>query len=163
MVGDGTSMKQEIERKFLVTNGTWRETAGEGLSCEQGYIFLDPETVTVRVRLLAARGFLTLKGPTQGISRSEMEYPILAKDAEFMLQNFCANRRIFKKRTPLMFNGLLWEVDEFLGSNQGLVLAEVELEQADQPFEKPPWLGEEVSFDPRYFNAALALHPFTMW
>lgn len=156
-------MKTEIERKFLVVGDAWRAVAGVGELYEQGYISSGPEKITVRVRRAGDRGFLTLKGPTEGISRSEMEYEIPAEEADFMLRNFCGNRIVSKTRYLLEINGLTWEVDEFSGKNSGLILAEIELETEDQPFEKPSWMSKEVSFDPRYFNAALARNPFSDW
>lgn len=156
-------MKQEIERKFLVTGDSWRKEAGGGFSCRQGYISTGSSPVTVRVRLLGEQGFLTIKGPSKGISRAEMEYEIPAADAEYMLMHLCAGGLVSKVRFNLIRNGSRWEIDEFSGDNAGLVLAEIELEREDQPFEKPDWLGEEVSLDRRYTNAALACHPFTRW
>jgi CYTH domain-containing protein len=156
-------MKQEIERKFLVTDDGWRKVAGAGISCRQGYMTVGSSNVTIRVRLMGERGFLTVKGPTQGISRSEMEYEIPATDAKYMLAHFCGGGLVSKVRHNLIHNGSRWEVDEFSGDNTGLVVAEIELEQEDQPFEKPVWLGEEVSLDHRYTNAALARKPFKSW
>lgn len=156
-------MKQEIERKFIVNGDGWRTTAGSGLICCQGYITAGPACATVRVRLLGERGFLTIKGSTRGISRPEMEYEIPAVDAEYMLENLCGDRLVLKKRYTLKIKGMFWEVDCFLGLNEGLVVAEVELESEGQSFEKPDWLGEEVTFDSRYYNAALACSPFTQW
>ncbi len=156
-------MKIEIERKFLVVGDGWRAAAGAGTPTEQGYISSDPEKITVRVRQAGDRGFLTLKGPTKGISRPEMEYEIPADEAKYMLENFCGDRIVSKTRCLLEINGLRWEIDEFSGANQGLILAEIELETENQPFGKPDWLGEEVSHDPRYFNAALARSPFSEW
>jgi len=156
-------MKTEIERKFLVAADSWRTDVGAGELYEQGYISCDPKKITVRVRLAGSRGFLTLKGPTEGISRSEMEYEIPADEAKYMLEHFCGDRIVSKTRYLLEANGLQLEIDEFHGENQGLILAEIELESEDQPLEKPDWLGEEVSHDPRYFNAALSLNPFTAW
>lgn len=156
-------MKIEIERKFLVVGDGWREEAGSGLLCEQGYISSGPDQVTVRVRRIGDRGFLTLKGASEGISRPELEYEIPAAEAEYMLKNFCGNRIVSKTRFLVKFDGLTWEIDEFSKKNQGLVLAEVELESETQPVEKPEWLGEEVSDDPCYYNAALAVIPFCQW
>ena len=156
-------IQSEIERKFLVVGDAWRDIAGGGRPCEQGYIFSDPENITVRVRVLGSQGFLTLKGPTKGISRSEMEYEIPVEEAEHILRSFCGDRVVSKTRYLLEINGLRWELDEFSGKNQGLIVAEIELETEGQLFEKPEWLGEEVSFDPRYFNVALSLNPFTDW
>jgi CYTH domain-containing protein len=151
-------MKQEIERKFLVTGDGWRAAAGEGSLCCQGYLS-SGEGATVRVRLLGKKAFLTIKGPTQGISRPEMEYEIPVPDAEYMIENLCGGRMISKVRYILNYSGLRWEIDEFHGRHQGLVLAEIELEREDQPFGKPDWLGQEVSHDPLYRNSALARNP----
>lgn len=156
-------MKQEIERKFLVSGDSWRSAAGRGESCCQGYITAGKTGATVRVRLLGSQGFLTVKGPVDGISRPELEYEIPAADAEYMIKNLCSAGLIFKKRYTLEACGQRWEIDEFSGLNEGLIVAEVELAAEDQPFEKPSWLGREVSFDPRYTNAALARTPFLRW
>ena len=156
-------MKTEIERKFLVVSDAWRDATDGAKLCEQGYISSDPENITVRVRVLGAQGFLTLKGPTKGISRSEMEYEIPVEDAATMLRNFCGDRVVSKMRYLLKSDGFQWEIDEFSGENQGLIVAEIELKTEDQPFEKPDWLGEEVSLDSRYFNAALSQNPFAAW
>lgn len=156
-------MKQEIERKFLVTGESWRAAAGEGMPCRQGYISTGGSAVTVRVRLMGGQGFLTIKGPASGISRCEMEYEIPATDAGYMLDHLCSGGLIEKKRYILSVNGSLWEIDEFAGHNSGLVMAEIELESETQPFEKPEWLGEEVSLDRRYANASLARNPFSEW
>lgn len=153
-------MKTEIERKFLVSGDSWRDQAGEGLPCRQGYISSGPDQVTVRVRRIGGQGFLTLKGKSRGISRPELEYEIPVDEAEYMLKNFCADRVVTKTRYVLDVDGLKWEIDEFSGRNQGLILAEIELESEGQPFERPDWLGEEVSQDSRYFNAALAVKPY---
>jgi len=156
-------MKIEIERKFLVAGDRWRISADSGLLCEQGYISSGPDQITVRVRRIGDQGFLTLKGPTEGISRPEMEYEIPVDEAAFMLKNFCGGRIVSKTRYLAQIDGFTWEIDEFSGENRGLFLAEIELESEEQPFGKPDWLGEEVSHDSRYFNAALASFPFISW
>jgi len=156
-------MKQEIERKFLVTGEGWRKAAGVGLTCRQGYITSGSESATVRVRVLGGRGFLTIKGITKGISRTELEYEIPAVDAEYMIQNLCGERQVEKKRYTLKIGQTVWEIDEFFGQNAGLILAEIELESENQSFEKPEWLGEEVSYDHRYANAALARRSIAQW
>lgn len=152
-------MKQEIERKFLVNGDSWRAIAGAGLSCRQGYISTESSSATVRVRVLGKQGFLTIKGPTKGISRPEIEYEIPADEAEYMLEHFCDGGSVSKIRYILICAGSRWELDEFFGANEGLVMAEIELVSEEQPFESPDWLGKEVSFDQRYTNAALARSP----
>lgn len=156
-------MKMEIERKFLVSNDGWRQAAGAGLLCEQGYLASSADGTTVRARRMGGKGILTIKGPSEGISRVEMEYEIPAADAEAMINNLCGGRIVSKVRYRIEFGGFFWEVDEFSGSNEGLILAEIELEDESQAFETPDWLGEEVSHDSRYFNAALAKSPFCKW
>jgi CYTH domain-containing protein len=156
-------MKQEIERKFLVSGDAWRAVDGKGVSCRQGYMSSGESNVTVRVRLLGRQGFLTIKGPATGISRPEMEYEIPATDAEYMLTSLCGGGVISKVRYTLNHNGLRWEIDEFSGDNASLVVAEIELDSEDQPFEKPEWAGQEVSLDPRYRNVELARNPFKNW
>lgn len=156
-------MKQEIERKFLVKDDRWRAEADAGVSCRQGYLSSGASGVTVRVRLMGESGFLTIKGSSKGISRDELEYEIPAADAEYMIETLCDDRVVSKMRYILIYKGLRWEVDEFSGKNSGLVLAEIELEAENQPFETPLWLGQEVSFDRRYTNAALSVAPFSQW
>lgn len=152
-------MGLEIERKFLVKSDRWRDLA-PGILYRQGYI---PSTHTVRVRIVGEQGFLTIKGATQGISRSEFEYAIPVEDAAQLLDTLCQPPLIEKYRHKIDLNGLIWEVDEFLGENQGLVMAEVELQDDNQAIELPDWIGEEVSHDSRYYNINLAKHPFTRW
>ena len=154
-------MGVEIERKFLVTHDSWRDLA-PGVLYRQGYIPTQPGR-TVRVRVAGDRAFITLKGATQGIARSEFEYPIPVEDANELLNGLCASPLIEKYRHKIDINGLVWEVDEFLGENQGLVIAEVELENADQTIELPDWIGEDVSHDSRYYNSNLVNHPFSGW
>ena len=152
---------QEIERKFLVGNDSWRPGAS-GTRFRQGYLSTDPER-TVRVRLEGDRGVLTIKGPSRGISRAEFEYPIPAAEAATLLDTLCLQPLIEKTRYRVEHGGHLWEIDEFAGDNAGLVLAEVELSSEDEQVALPPWVGMEVSNDPRYFNANLARHPFSRW
>lgn len=154
-------MALEIERKFLPAHDGWRGLAEPELY-RQGYLCTSAEN-TVRVRLTAAQGFLTVKGPTQGICRAEFEYAIPVADAELLLR-LCPAPLIEKKRYRIRCGALLWEVDEFLGANSGLVLIEVELPHADLPLEdKPDWVGREVSGQPRYTNVMLSRHPYTSW
>jgi len=126
----------------------------------QGYLSRTKERV-VRVRTVGERGFLTIKGLATGASRIEYEYEIPFIEAISMLETLCEKPFIEKKRYEIEFHGLVWEVDEFLEENQGLVIAEVELETEDQYYEKPVWVGEEVTGDPRYFNSNLVKHPFS--
>ncbi len=150
----------EIERKFLVTNDSWRTSAGPGQVCRQGYL-CSGNGKTVRVRLIGTQAFLTIKGPTEGIARSEFEYEIPLDDAEAMLP-LCGNL-VEKTRYLIPHAGMTWELDVFAGKNKGLVMAEVELKSEDQSVDLPDWTGEEVSGDPRYYNAYLAAHPFSTW
>jgi len=156
-------MKMEIERKFLVSGDGWRTAAGAGRSCEQGYISAAGSGATVRVRRIGEKGFLTLKGASEGIARPEFEYEIPVDEADYMLEKFCEGRTVSKTRYVIQSAGMVWEIDEFSGENRGLVLAEIELEAENQAFEKPAWLGEEVSGDPRYYNAALAVNSYSKW
>ena len=154
-------MGVEIERKFLVTRDRWRDLA-PGVLYRQGYIPTQPGR-TVRVRVAGDRAFITLKGASEGIARSEFEYPIPIEDANELLDSLCASPLIEKYRRKIDISGLTWEVDEFLGENQGLVIAEVELESADQAIDHPDWIGEDVSHDARYYNSNLVNHPFSRW
>lgn len=153
-------MAEEIERKFLVTSREWR--TGDATEYRQGYLSLDKER-TVRVRLAGDQAYLTIKGITRGATRREYEYPIPREDAVQMLDELCRQPLIEKRRYRLEHEGLTWEIDEFFGDNAGLVVAEVELEREDQPFARPPWLGEEVTGDPRYYNASLVENPYRNW
>lgn len=152
----------EIERKFLVANDEWRPLVQRSLKCLQGYVGVKGKG-SIRVRILGNRGFLTLKGPRIRLSRAEFEYPIPLADAEELLASFCHYDAIAKIRHQVFFEGKMWEIDEFLQQNSGLVLAEVELENENQPLSLPGWVGREVSLDDRYFNANLAKNPFTNW
>ena len=154
-------MPTEIERKFLVKSEEWR-TLGTGTIYRQGYIATKKGT-TVRVRLAGNQGYITIKGTSKGISRAEYEYPIPTEDAQEMLDNLCEPPLIEKTRYKIEIAGLIWEVDEFSGKNQGLIVAEVELTDANQTIEMPDWIGQEVSDDTRYYNANLAQHPYSEW
>lgn len=152
-------MALEVERKFLVTGDEWR--SAEGVLLRQGYLSTHPER-TVRVRVEGGKATLTVKGVTRGAVRAEYEYGIPPGEADELLR-LCQPPLIEKVRRRLPHQGLVWEVDEFLGDNQGLVIAEVELDREDRPLTKPPWVGEEVTRDPRFFNANLVANPFTRW
>jgi len=153
-------MAIEIERKFLVHNTHFLKEQ-QGTEFKQGY--LNREGVTVRVRVAGEKAFLTIKGKTQGISRSEFEYPIPVNDAESMLATLCALPPIEKTRYLINHANKCWEVDVFHGVNQGLVVAEVELNSENEPLILPEWVGAEVSHEARYFNSQLASHPFCQW
>ena len=154
-------MAVEIERKFR-TNGVDFLANQEGERLIQGYLSHDPRA-TVRLRVQGDRAWLTIKGKTHGASRSEFEYPIPTADAHAMLEEMCPQGVIDKTRYRIRVGEHVWEVDEFHGDNRGLVVAEVELDSEDQPFERPPWLGEEVTGDPRYYNSALSRTPYVQW
>jgi CYTH domain-containing protein len=154
-------MAVEIERKFLVVGEGWRALA-LGTVYRQGYI-ASGNGRTVRVRVAGDTGYLTIKGPSTGISRAEFEYEIPVSDATELLDTLCDRPLIEKTRYRIPLDGLVWEVDEFSGENQGLILAEVELSDPQQPIQLPEWVGQEVSGDPRYFNASLVKAPFRLW
>ncbi|BAB76393.1 CYTH domain-containing protein [Anabaena sp. FACHB-709] len=153
-------MAQEIERKFLVNGDDWRQLA-EGSAYRQGYI--PSQGATVRIRVVGNQGYLTIKGPTVNFSRSEFEYLIPLADAQEMLDTLCDRPFIEKIRYKIEVAGLVWEIDEFAGVNQGLILAEVELTDEAQQIEIPHWIGTEVTGDNRYFNSYLVKHPFSQW
>lgn len=153
-------MGTEIERKFLVEEGAWRQAPATRY--RQGYLSTVKER-TVRVRTIGDQGYLTIKGLSVGASRLEFEYPIPVDDANQLLSELCERPLIEKDRHKLDHAGLTWEVDEFFGENQGLILAEVELASEDQPFARPDWVTEEVTEDPRYFNANLIANPYSRW
>ena len=154
-------MAREIERKFLVSDTAFLQRL-QGTRCRQGYIATH-NGAAVRLRVIGERAFITLKGKSEGISRAEYEYPVPVADAEAMLDGLCDPPLIEKTRYLVEHGGMNWEVDVFSGDNNGLIVAEIELEAENQPFAKPPWLGEEVSHDPRYFNFNLSRTPFKDW
>ena len=150
----------EIERKFLVDTKKW-QPSGSGKKIKQGYLSVDPERV-VRVRISGQEAFLTIKGKAEGISRTEMEYKIPLNDAEILLA-MCTGFPVKKTRYVEVIENNRWEIDVFEGENQGLVMAEIELECEKQVFGLPAWIECEVSEDPRYFNAFLSQKPFSLW
>lgn len=154
-------MAKEIERKFLVVGDAWRSLA-KGTHYRQGYLNSMKER-TVRIRTIDNKAFMTVKGPTVGVTRMEFEYEIPYADCVEMLTHLAEQPVIEKVRYKIAMNGLVWEVDEFFGVNEGLIVAEVELQSEDQEFMKPEWVGEEVSGDPRYYNSNLVAHPYTTW
>lgn len=158
-------MAVEVERKFLVRSADWRAQASPPQRLIQGYLPTAPGGgVTMRIRVAGEIGFITLKGRPTGVSRSEFEYEIPLADALAMLSEFCAARRVEKLRYLVPASGgLCWEVDEYLGRNSGLFTAEIELPAPDCPFERPGWLGREVSGDVRFTNGALSRCPWCAW
>lgn len=154
-------MAKEIERKFLVRGDGWRK-AREAVACRQGYLCRGAE-VAVRVRVMDGVGTITIKSAAAGFTRDEFEYGIPLADAEYLLDSVCVGRTIEKTRHYVEHEGLTWEVDEFRGQNEGLVVAEVELESESQPVVLPPWVGLEVSSDPRYLNSELCVKPYRDW
>jgi adenylate cyclase len=156
-------MAQEIERKFLVLNNDYRAEAGQSFRITQGYLSSNPKR-TVRVRIKGEKGFLTVKGATNesGVSRFEWEKEISVQEAEELLK-ICEPGVIDKIRHEIKSGNHTFEVDEFLGTNLGLVVAEIELLYEDEPFSKPDWLGAEVTGDNRYYNSMLSQNPYTTW
>ena len=158
----------EIERKFLVTGDGWRDAAHAVLPMAQGYInavgAMDQgeQKASVRVRIQGDEAFLNLKSRELGHTRQEFDYPIPVEDARALLA-LCVGGVIDKRRHLVVHGGRLWEVDEFLGDNAGLVVAELELDRADAPFERPAWIGREVTDAARYYNLALASRPYARW
>lgn len=154
-------MGVEIERKFLLAGDAWR-SLGEPVLLRQGYLSSQPGRV-VRVRTEGGKGTLTIKGESRGATRGEWEYAIPLDEANELLDRLCERPLIEKYRRRIAHAGLVWEVDEFLGENEGLMFAEVELQSEDQAFDKPEWIGAEVTSDPRYFNSNLIRHPYREW
>ena len=154
-------MPREIERKYRVKGNGWRDL-GSGVPYRQGYLSTVAER-TVRVRLIRDKGWLTIKGITVGATRSEYEYEIPADEAGEMLDILCERPLIEKIRYRIEHQGLTWEVDEFDGDNAGLIIAEVELDAENQTVVLPDWIGEEVTDDPRFYNANLIANPYTTW
>jgi adenylate cyclase len=154
-------MGKEIERKFVINRAAWAPQDG-GIHYKQGYLNSQKERV-VRVRIEGNIAKLTIKGPTKGVTRSEFEYSIPLDDASLLLDNLCEQPLIDKHRHKEVHFGKTWEIDVFHGLNEGLVVAELELAAEDEQFDRPMWLLDEVSSDPRYFNSNLLKHPFSTW
>jgi adenylate cyclase len=151
-------MAKEIERKFLVATDSWRDNVIDKTPMRQGYIrSID---CTVRIRIAGTTGYITIKGRATNFTRDEYEYKIPLKDAEEMLANLCLGGTVEKYRYRIVFDSKEWVVDEFIGNNRGLVVAEIELSDEHEKFIFPEWLGEEVSHDSNYTNAALAMKPY---
>ncbi len=154
-------MPKEIERKFLVRNDGFKKNARKVFIC-QAYLSR-AKNRTIRVRIVGKQAFLTIKGKSRSTVRSEYEYEIPMQHAREMLDHLAKKHTVGKYRYTLDYKGHTWEVDEFTGVNQGLCIAEIELDRTDEKFPLPPWLGEEVSDDPRYFNSNLSKNPYSNW
>jgi adenylate cyclase len=150
----------EIERKYLINTKLWKPKE-KGTEIRQGYLSVDPERV-VRVRIAGENAFLTIKGKATGITRTELEYEIPKTEAE-VLMKICLDFPVEKTRYKEKIGSVIWEIDVFEGANQGLVMAEIELDDENQKFDLPDWLELEVSLDSRYYNAWLSQNPFSKW
>ena len=153
-------MGVEIERKFLLSGDGWR-TLGTAVPMRQGYLSSDKARV-VRVRIEGDHACITIKGKSSGATRGEWEYAVPVADAEELLA-LCEQPLVEKVRRRIDYQGHTWEVDEFFGVNQGLVVAEIELGAEDEAFARPAWIGEEVTDDPRYYNSSLVKKPYSAW
>lgn len=155
-------MATEIERKFLVRDDSWRADAHARVRYEQGYM-ANTEQCSVRVRIGGGNAYVNIKGSTVGASRLEFEYPVPIDDARVMLRELCLPSVVEKTRHLVSYADREWEVDVFEGDNAGLVVAEIELADASETVSLPPWAGEEVTEDVRYYNSNLASTPFKRW
>lgn len=161
-------MPIEIERKFLLANDDWRAQAHQVIPMAQGYlndhaaVQSGAQKTSVRVRLEGEEARLNIKSISIGRSRQEFDYLIPLDEARALLA-LCVGGAIDKRRHLVEHGGHLWEIDEFLGENAGLVVAEVELDAEDEAIDRPAWLGREVTELPRYYNLALAAHPYSQW
>lgn len=155
-------MAIEIERKFLIKHALWEEVEkGEGAFYRQGYLMQDSKKA-IRVRITPQKAFITIKGLLEGMSRLEYEYEIPQVEAEEILNHFAISE-LTKTRYCITVQQHVWEVDVFHGANEGLIVAEIELNSEEEDFEKPDWIGMEVSEDERYYNVYLATKPFKSW
>jgi len=152
----------EIERKFLLADASWRQQVSTSCDMRQGYI-IGSDKASVRIRVSGRHGHINIKSAKLGIVRKEYEIEIDVNDAHEMLDNLCQKPLIEKTRHIVNTARHRWEIDEFRGENLGLIVAEIELSAVDEQFDRPPWLGEEVSHDPRYYNVSLVKHPFKDW
>lgn len=155
-------MAQEIERKFLVTGDGWRSQLIRSEHYRQAYLASN-EHCSVRVRTCGDHAWLNIKSATPGVSRQEFEYSIPATDGEQILRTLCTGAGIDKMRHFVRYGDHLWEIDEFRGENAPLIVAEIELGEIGESFDRPDWLGREVTDDPRYYNASLSAYPYSQW
>ncbi|WP_018952403.1 CYTH domain-containing protein [Thioalkalivibrio sulfidiphilus] len=155
-------MGLEIERKFLVVGESWKKSVSRRIHFRQGYL-CGNRHASIRVRVTDEDARLNIKSATLGVEREEFEYSIPPEEARRMLEALCEGPLIEKTRHFVEHQGHVWEVDVFEGRNEGLIVAEIELTASDEVFERPDWVGEEVSHDPRYYNTSLVKHPFSEW
>ncbi len=155
-------MAFEIERKFLPSSDAWRQAIQRSIQIRQAYL-ANTDKASLRVRITDQAAYLSSKTMTIDIRRHEFEYSIPLHDAEFMLEYMCQGSAIIKQRHLVSVGRHTWEIDEFMGDNAGLVVAEIELGHETEAFARPEWVGEEVSGDPRYFNMNLLKNPYTSW
>jgi adenylate cyclase len=155
-------MATEIERKFLILNQDWQEYTRSELLIVQGYLATN-EFSSTRIRIQDDKANINIKSATLGIERTEFEYSIPVDDARLMLDDLCIKPVIEKTRFSVEHMNHTWEIDVFSGDNEGLIVAEIELSSPDEAFEKPSWIGEEVSNDARYYNACLVENPYKTW
>lgn len=155
-------MGKEIERKFLVKYNEWGQVIKpEGLHYRQGYLLADTNK-TIRVRVTSKKGFLTIKGLSVGATRPEYEYEISINDANELLDSFSISE-LTKIRYKIPYKNKTWEVDEFLGNNTGLIIAEIELKSEEESFDIPSWIDKEVTGDEKYYNSNLTIFPYRNW
>ncbi len=155
-------MAVEIEKKFLLANDNWRTQIEKSIKFSQGYL-VGSKKASVRVRIEADKSNINIKGATLGIRRQEFEYPIPMEDAKELLETLCDTPFIEKTRHYVYSGEHVWEIDEFFGDNEGMIVAEIELKHENESFERHDWLGEEVSEDKRYYNSMLIKNPYKNW
>ena len=155
-------MPIEIERKFLLANNDWKEHVNRSLRIRQGYMG-EIDKASVRIRVQGDKANINIKSATLSMRRMEYEYEIPLIEAEEMLDQLCKQPQVDKTRFIVEQGKFKWEIDEFYGDNEGLLVAEIELDDENEAFDKPQWLGEEVTEDPRYYNVNLIKHPFKNW
>jgi len=155
-------MATEIERKYLLLSDDWKKAVRDCRIIQQGY-FESTGKASIRVRISGDEANINIKSATLDIVRKEFEIPVPFEDAREMIANLCQQPVIKKTRHYVPFGDHLWEIDVFAGDNEGLVVAEIELSSIDEEFDKPEWLGEEVSDDKRYYNVCLVQNPFKNW
>jgi len=155
-------MHVEIERKFLVRNDSWKKAADDGIPYLQSYLAVARDRA-IRVRLEGEKAFLNIKVALSERRRNEYEYEIPPEDAAALIKEFSDHPPVEKRRYRVTHQNHIWEIDEFKGTNEGLIMAEIELTREDEPFEKPDWLGQEVTDDERYLNMNLFLRPYKIW